>query len=188
MWWHRSNDRASALHCALLIALLLVGLSVRLPRIDQPPLDFHAVRQYHSLIVARGFYFDALPNVPEWQREVTRVSVQRQAAWEPPILELLVSLAYRTAGGEHTWIPRLSSALIWLSGGVFLYVIARGISGSSAALVSTAIFLLLPFGIAASRSFQPDPLMVASVLGSVLLLLRYYEQPSTARLVVAALV
>jgi 4-amino-4-deoxy-L-arabinose transferase-like glycosyltransferase len=73
------------------------------------------------------------------------------------------------------------SSLFWLAGGVFVYRIARRVSGPGAAVFSTAIFLFLPFAVVASRSFQPDPLMVMLVLASVLATVRYSEQPSMAR-------
>jgi len=55
-----------------------------------------------------------------------------------------------------------------------------------AALVSTAIYLFLPFGIHASRSFQPDPAMIMMLLLSIFAILRYYEQPKKTILMTAA--
>lgn len=54
-----------------LLALLLVGLGlvVRLYDLSDPPLDFHPTRQLHSLIMARGMYFETAPGIPAWQRE-----------------------------------------------------------------------------------------------------------------------
>jgi 4-amino-4-deoxy-L-arabinose transferase-like glycosyltransferase len=52
-------------------------------------------------------------------------------------------------------------------------------------LAAAAVFVFLPFAVLASRSFQPDPLLVATLLAAILAFLRYEEKPSTRRLAVA---
>src|SRR4030095_15271704 len=112
----------------LVVFLFVVALGVRLSHISEPPLNFHAVRQYHSLLIARGYYYETIDDIPEWKRQVVRTSMQRRAIWEPHIMESLVSLAYRIIGGEHYWIPRLLSSVFWLIGGGFLLLIALKIA------------------------------------------------------------
>ena len=155
---------------------------------NEPPLNFHATRQYRSLIIARGDYFDSSGSVPEWKRRVAGASRQKQGILEPPLMELLVSTGYRVLGGERFWLPRLLSSLFWLIGGGFLYLVCKRIADADAALFGTAFYLFLPFGVIASRSFQPDPLMVMLLLASVWVILRYYELPSSSRLAVAAVI
>jgi hypothetical protein len=101
-------------------------------------------------------------------------------------MELAASFGYRIIGEEHLVIPRLQSVVFWLIGGFFLYLIAKKLASVEAAVVSTAFYLLLPYGVAASRSFQPDPLMVMMLLISILAILRLHERPSGIRLGVAA--
>jgi 4-amino-4-deoxy-L-arabinose transferase-like glycosyltransferase len=149
-------------------------------------LDFHATRQYRSLIIARGFYVDHQASAPAWMREVAHCSQKRQGILEPPIMERVVATGYRALGGERLWLPRLFSILFWLTGGGFLYLIAKRVADGDAALFAAAFYLLLPFAVVASRSFQPDPLMVMLMLASVWALLRYDDAPSTARLAGAA--
>lgn len=168
--------------------LFLVALVVRLYRIDEPSVNFHATRQYRSLLIARGYYLESAQAVPEWKKEVAKINQQRQGVLEPPIMELLVSAAYRLLGGERIWIPRLLSSLFWLIGGGFLYLVARRLADSNAALVSTAFYLFLPFAVVASRSFQPDPLMIMLLLVSMYAVLQYYDQPSHSRLAITAMI
>jgi hypothetical protein len=172
----------------MVLLLLVTAAAVRLPSIDVPPLDFHPVRQYHSLILARANYLDMVDPSPEWQRHVATISEQRQASWEPPIIEHLAAFGFRIAGGEHFWIPRLQSSLFWLAGGVLVYLIGRRLADQNAAVFSTAVYLLDPFAVTASRSFQPDPLMVLGVLAGVFAILRYYDQPSTPQLLLAGFI
>jgi 4-amino-4-deoxy-L-arabinose transferase-like glycosyltransferase len=167
-------------------ALFAAALGVRLYHINDPPLQFHATRQYRSLLIARSYYFDSQADVPQWKKQIASISRQRQGMLEPPILAAVVSLAYRLTGGEHFWIPPLLSSIFWLIGGGFLYLIALRLAGPTAALFAAAFYLFLPFAIVASRSFQPDPLMIMLLLASVFAVLRYHESPSYMRLGVAA--
>jgi hypothetical protein len=172
----------------VLVLLFVTALGLRLVHIDQPPLDFHAVRQYHTLVVARDYYYKLGGSAPEWQRELASLNRERQDKWEPSILPALAAFGYLAVGGEHFWVPRVLSALFWLVGGVFVYLVARRLAPRppEAAVASTAVFLFLPFGVAASRSTQPDSMMVAGVLASIYMILRYHDRPSTSNLVAGA--
>ena len=91
----------------------------------------------------------------------------KQGILEPPIMEFAVATGYRVLGGERLWLPRLFSTIFWLTGGGFLYLIGKRVADGDAALFGTAFYLFLPFATVASRSFQPDPLMVMLMLASV---------------------
>ena len=166
--------------------LFITALGIRLYHIDEPPLNFHATRQYRSLLIARGYYFDSSTSIPEWEKQVARFSQQKQGILEPPIMEFLVSIGYRILGGEQLWLPHVLSSIFWLMGGCFLYLIGKKIADADAALFGTAFYLFLPFAVVASRSFQPDPLMVMLMLASVWAILRYDDAPSPSRLALAA--
>jgi len=168
----------------VLTCLFVVALGIRLYHFNDPPLNFHATRQYRSLIIARGFYFEHLAAIPGWEKQVANLNRQRQGILEPPVMEILAAGGYFVMGGEHYWIPKLLSTSFWLLGGLFLYWIARRITDASAALFAIAFYLFLPFAVVASRSFQPDPLMVMLLLASILAVLRYDEQPTRSRLAI----
>src|SRR5215210_1570806 len=157
--------------------VLAAGLCLRLYRIGEPLFDFSPVRQYHSALLARGLY--------GWLLTGDLKTLPPDGIIEPPILELLASLAYAVTGDEHLWIPRLLSALFWLVGGVFLYLIARKIVSPGAALFSVAFFVVDPAAVLYSRAFMPDPLMIMLLVISVYTILCYHEQPTTGRLMVA---
>jgi hypothetical protein len=172
----------------VLVLLFVLAFAVRLVHVNQAPLDFHAVRQYHTLVVARDYYYRLGGSAPKWQRELASINRDRQGKWEPEILPALTAVGYLALGGVHLWVPRVLSALFWLIGGLFLYLIARRIAPrpAEAAVASTAIFLFLPFAVTASRSMQPDPMMVAAVLASIYMILRYHDRPSTSNLIAGA--
>jgi hypothetical protein len=168
--------------------LFIVAFGLRLYHINEPPLNFHETRQYRSLIIARGYYFANSTSIPEWEKRVALYSQQKQGILEPPIMELLVSIGYRVLGGERFWLPRFLSSLFWLIGGGFLYQVGKRIADADTALFGTAFYLFLPFAVVASRSFQPDPLMVMLMLASVLAILHYYDALSSSRLAIAAVI
>ncbi|HWQ46366.1 MAG TPA: glycosyltransferase family 39 protein, partial [Longilinea sp.] len=66
-------------------------------------------------------------------------------------------------GEEILWLPRAYSALFWVLGGIFLFLLARELTSWEGGLLAVAFYLFNPFGVDASRSFQPDPLMTVMV-------------------------
>ena len=166
-----------------------LAVGVRLYDIDEPGWEFSPARQYHSALIARGLYLESQESAPEWKRRIARRNAEDEGVvGEPPAIEFITSLAWRVAGGEHLWMPRVISVLAWLIGGVFLFFIARRIASPEAALCSVWFYLFLHFAINASRSFQPDPLVVALLLASVLLICRHREAPTRGRFCAAGAV
>ena len=86
---------------------------------------------------------------------------------EPPIGEYIVSVLYKLHGGENTAIPRLMSIVYWMIAGFLLYLLTKKLVSPDGAFVATLIFLFFPYGIRASRSFQPDPLMIMFFVASI---------------------
>ena len=156
---------SSRLSLALTLFLLFgVGLGIRAYDITDLPLDFHPSRQLFSAVKARGMYYETLPGVPEEQRAFAIQQWKTKVTIEPEIIEHIAVFFYRLTGKEQLWIPRMVSALFWLLGGIFVYLLARDLVSIDGAVLALAFYLLAPYGIFASRSFQPDPLMVMLIL------------------------
>lgn len=159
-----------------LLALLALGGLLRLLDLTDPPLDFHPTRQLRNSIIARGIYYDLLPNADASTRALAESIARVPARYEPPVTETLAAVTYLAAGGESVAIPRLYGTIFWLLAGLCLFDLARRLTDSPvAALLSLAYFLVLPFAVQASRSFQPDPLMTASAFIGVYFLYRWSE-------------
>jgi 4-amino-4-deoxy-L-arabinose transferase-like glycosyltransferase len=142
-----------------------LGAFLRYGDLSAPLLDFHPTRQLFSAIKARGLYYQTLPNVPAWQKDLALRQSSGEATIEPPLMEHLAAALYTRFGQENTAFPRAISATFWLLGAVFLFLLAKNLTASPpAALISVAFFLLLPYAVTASRAFQPDPLMVMLIL------------------------
>src|SRR5512134_1074078 len=136
------------------------ALAIRLYDLTDLPLDFHPTRQLLSAIKARGLYYETQPDgIPTWKLERAIRFAKLKADVEPVVFERLVAFTYGFTG-EQLWIARIYSSLFWLTGGLFLFLLAREFVSFEGALVSTAYYLIFPYAIMGSRSFQPDPLMV----------------------------
>jgi len=171
---------------SVLALLFVVALGIRLVQMNDLPLDFHPTRQYRSALISRALYYESQESVEDWQRRVAFESATKEGSLEPAILERLAAYCYRLSGAERLWIPRLLSICFWLVGGLFLYRIGTVIASREAGLVATAFYLFNTFGIAASRSFQPDPMMVMVCLACLHCLVLHHAGGKAAWLAAAA--
>jgi len=146
-----------------LLVILILGFAIRLYDLTDLPLDFHPTRQLLSALKARGMYYQTLTDAPAEQRAFAIQQWKTRASVEPPFMERVVAFTYRFTG-EQLWIGRIYSSLFWVIGAVFLFLLAREFTSVDSALASTAFYLFLPYGVIASRSFQPDPLMVVLII------------------------
>ena len=178
-----------SLEVILILLLMLLGFGVRLLDLTDLPFDFAATRQLHSLILARGYYYQmdtpATRALPPDIRDFAINASHGEPVIEPPLMEYLVANTYRVLGREDIVIPRLYSILFWMLGGVGLYLAARKLTTLSGAFVALAVYLFTPFGVIASRSFQPDPLMVGLICWSLYFQLRWNDENTWKNAVLA---
>jgi len=163
----------------LLVVLLALGAGLRLINLNAPPLDFQPTRELRNSLVARAIYYDAMPGADLQKRTLADSFRRAVGQYEPPITESLVGLTFLLSGGESFAIPRLYGTLFWILAGLALFDLARRISSPTSAFISLAYFLVLPFAVQASRSFQPDPLMTASIVIGIYFLYRWMEDATS---------
>jgi len=165
--------------------LLFAGLGIRLYDLTDPPLDFHSTRQMLSLSKARGMYYQTRTDVPAEQRAFAIRQWKSGASVEPTFFERVVAFTYQFTG-EKTWVARIYSSLFWVIGAVFIFMLAREFTSINGAFGATAFFLFLPYAVYASRSFQPDPLMVTLVIIFWWAVFRWAKQPPSYKWAVIA--
>ncbi|NWF62954.1 MAG: glycosyltransferase family 39 protein [Chloroflexi bacterium] len=146
-----------------LIVTFTFGIAVRLYDITDLPLEFHSTRQLLSLLKARGMYYETRTDVPSEERAFAIQQWNLRASVEPEFFERIVAWTYQFTG-EQIWVARAYSSAFWIIGGIFFYLLARRLTSEDGAIAATAVYLLLPYAIIASRSFQPDPLMTMLII------------------------
>lgn len=173
---------------AWLAAVLVAGLGIRLVGLSNSPFTFHPTRQFLGLRVARAEYARGRTDVPVAERRAIEANGRSAPHLEPRLLEAAVVLGYRLLGGERIWLAGLISSIVWVLGGACLFLLARRLASDLVAWVAIGIHLFLPYGVVASRTFQPDPTMVTLLLCALLAAVRYRSAPTTATLASAAVV
>ena len=171
-----------------LVLLFGAALTIRLYDLTDLPLDFHPTRQLLSAIKARGLYYQTQPDgISTWHLETAIRFAKLKADVEPVVLERLVAFTYGFTG-EQLWIARIYASLFWLIGGLFLFLLVREFVSFEGALISTAYYLIFPYAIIGSRSFQPDPMMVMLVLAFWWLFSRWMRFPLWIYVIFAGLI
>ena len=146
-----------------LILILFFGFVIRFYDANDLPLEFHSTRQMLSVLKARGMYYDTLPGISPEKRTFAIQQWKLRASIEPEFMERIVAFTYRFTGEQH-WVARAYSSIFWVIGGIFLFLLARKLTSIDGAIAAIAFYLFLPYAIIASRSFQPDPLMIMLII------------------------
>jgi hypothetical protein len=170
---------------AALVLLLALGLGIRLLDLTDLPLDFHPTRQLLSALKARGMYYETLTDVPAEQRSFAIQQWKFRAAIEPEVIERLTASTYQFTG-EQLWVARAYSSAFWVIGAVFLFLLAQKLTSADGALAAAAFYLFAPYAVTASRSFQPDPLMVTLVIVFWWAVYEWSEKPGSYSWAIAA--
>jgi 4-amino-4-deoxy-L-arabinose transferase-like glycosyltransferase len=160
----------------LFIILLALGGLLRLIDITDPPLDFHSSRQLRNSLVARDIYYSILPSATTEQRELASSFASAVGKYEPPVIESIVAVTYLFTGGENIASARIWETLFWILAGIALFDLMRRAVSPWAALIGLAYYLVLPFSVEVSRSFQPDPLMTSAFVIGIYFLYRWSEE------------
>lgn len=156
--------------------------------LTDPPLDYHPSRQLFSYTIARGLYYRMAPDANPEIRAKAIAAGQATDRYEPRVQEGIVAFLYLVFGGERFWIARVWTSLVWILAALILFRLASGLASPTGALFSLGYFLFVPFAIQASRSFQPDVLMVFWVVLGAYCFYRWSEKATWPGSVLTGLV
>ncbi len=162
----------------LLVILFGLGALIRFYDLTDAPLDFHPTRQLHSALIARGMAAQASDLFSEQQTEIAIQQWKLEGLIEPPIMEWLAATTYTAIDSEVLWAARIYAILFWLLGGVGLYLLVKELKGIDAGIIALIFYLFLPYSALASRAFQPDPLLVCSIIWAWWAALKWAGNPS----------
>ena len=158
----KRKDKKGIRFLILVSFLFTAALVVRLYDLKDAPLEFHSTRQLHSALMARGIYYAIADDlsVPEWQRETAIRQWKLEGLIEPPIMEWITAFTYESMGAVNLWVARIYAIGFWILAGIALFFLTEKIVGPIGAFVAEVFFLFYPYGIIASRSFQPESLLI----------------------------
>jgi Dolichyl-phosphate-mannose-protein mannosyltransferase len=137
----------------LLLALLCLGISLRLIDISRPFVGEWSWRQADVAMIAENFYHNGFnifyPQI-NWAGDHPGY-----VGTEFPLVPFIASLFY-VFFGVHEWIGRSVSVFFFALSVPFLYLLVKKVSNERSALFAVAIYTLAPLAIFASRAFMPD--------------------------------
>ena len=165
----------------LFIILLLLGGLLRLIDLTDEPLDFQPSRQLRNSLVAREIYYSVSPSATDEQKILSQTFADSVGKYEPPVIESIVAYSYLITGGENIAIARIWLTLFWLIAGIALFDLMKRVVSPWSALIALSFYLVLPFSVQASRSFQPDPLMTSAFVIGIYFLYRWSEEISNEK-------
>ncbi len=155
-----------------LAAIILIGLFVRLYKIDSPIADWHSWRQADTAAVTRNFIkvgFNPLMPLYDDMSGVAEKPIINPGRFrfvEFPIYNMAVYPFYLLFGVADQY-SRLVSVIFSLGSIALIFFIARKYAGTIAGLVSALTFAVLPFNVFFSRTTLPEPTFVFFALGMI---------------------
>ena len=156
---------------SLVLFLTLVGfvaLFWRLVDVRDWPSEAYPTLQYESALAARSIWIGISPAAQTPERLAWRDAVGLEYVVAPPVLPAMVAAIYCLAGEEVPWVSRIIGSAFWLAGGALIFATGLRLSGSPwASALSGAWFVLCPYGMLMSRSFQTEPVLAFAFAGAV---------------------
>ncbi len=165
--------------------ILAAGCLLRLHGVDRP-LDFRSLSLWHEADyteIARNFAREDLdPLAPriDWRGDSSG-----KVEMELPLLPWLSALSRRALGTDER-VMRILGAALALATLLLFARLARRVLPRPGARFATACFALSPLAIYLATRMQPETAMVFFQVLAAGALWRWYEQPSTGRLLAAA--
>lgn len=174
-----------------LLLIIVLSISVRLYKIDNPVAEWHSWRQADTAAVARNFYQEGFnPFLPKFDdisgiAEDPITNRERFRFVEFPIYNTLIFFSYVLNGGIDERLARMVSIGMSIGSLVFIFLIARRYFGIPTAYVAALLFALLPFNVFYSRVILPEPALVFFSLGMFYFVDRWIYENSLQLLFVA---
>lgn len=157
----------------IFLMIILLGLGLRLWRINIPLLEFYPSRQIQTAEITRNLYRESFnilkPNVRYLGPGPNLFLV------EFPLYNSAVAVLYYIFG-LHEYLGRIFSVLGWVLSSFFLWKIANKYTGKFAANIALFFYAISPLSVLISRSFQPDQWMLASSLAAIYFLDKWLRE------------
>ncbi|MCE5230063.1 glycosyltransferase family 39 protein [bacterium] len=141
------------------ILLLILALAVmRAPHLSGPLDTPNTFRQADVAQCALDFYRNGIDLM---HPRVCWLGDRGTIIFDFPIVEAIMAVAYRAAGGENLTLARLVHLAFFLAAAVYLFLLAREFFDDRIALTAAAIYGVLPLSLGYSRAVHVDFAAVA---------------------------
>lgn len=165
--------------------ILILGLTLRLWKLNIPLLEFYPTRQVQTAEITQNLIKD------NFNFLYPRVDYYGPAniyyLYEFPGYNLIVTSIHKFLGNVNDINGRIVSIFSYLIATIFLYKIVRELFNKQIGLIAILFFSLSPLNILTSRSFQPEEMMLASSLGALYFLLIWTKKRSWRFLIFSCL-
>lgn len=172
----------------LLGTTLLLGLFVRLYKIQNPIADWHSWRQTATASVSKIFIEEGLDPLHPRYYDVSTAQTGEdnpEGYWfvEFPLFGLIHSWGYKVLGEQiglgFEVVGRVVSIFAALISTVFIFRLGKRFMGLTGGLVTAFFFTFLPFNIYYTRVILPEPLAVAFGLMGLWYFTKYIDFDNT---------
>ncbi len=173
----------------LLSTIIILGLAVRLYRIDFPLADWHSWRQVDTAGVTREFVKNGIDLLHPKYMDISSIpsgfsNPQGYRMVEFPVINGLTAgivQIMRQAGAFNDWteiamVERMISVIFSLGSIVGIYLLVKEILDEKIALISAAVMAFLPFNIYYSRAVLPEPKLIFFSLFASLFAYRFIHK------------
>ncbi len=181
-------------HHVLIICIALFAITAipRFYRIDNPVADWHSWRQADTAAVTRNFIKEGFtPFYPKFDsfnslNETGEPNPNRYFFAEFPLYNMLVYPLYLWFGVNEMY-ARLVSIVAACMTTVFVYLLARRLSGEFVGVVAGVLFAITPYNIYYGRIIMPDPLHIMFSVGSLYFTVLWIQKDKWHYMLLAAI-
>jgi hypothetical protein len=165
----------------LVIGLLVLGLFLRLYKIDNPVADWHSFRQADTASVSRNFIEKGVNLLVPTYHDNSNIQsgVDNPHGYRMVEFPLYNLLHYSVYQLHPAWgvdmAGRLTSVFLSLISIYLVFLIGEKLSGFFVGWLAALFMTVLPFSIYYSRVILPEPLMIVSILASYWFLIKMSE-------------
>lgn len=173
--------RRDWLHLSL---ILVLALAVRLYRLHNPVLDWHAFRQADTAAVTRHYVKHGINLLKPKYHDLSNIQSGREnpegyRMVEFPLVNALIAALIRLAPSlDLVTVSRFTSVLFSLGTAVSLYYLVKTISNQTVAKLSALFFAILPFAVYYSRVILPEPALLFFSTLSLASFAAFVQQPT----------
>jgi len=177
----------------ILCVILLVGLTLRLYKIDTPLADLHSFRQVDTAAVARNYARDGINLFRPVYDDISNIQTGQEnpeglRMVELPIYNALIAFFVRYLPIVSLEIyGRLVSVFFSLVSVAIMYYFALKEKNRIAAIATASIYATFPYFVFFSRVVLPESMAVACMLLSLLLLSHGVKKKSKAQLLLVTI-